>query len=129
MEYRSAYFAAKKLKFLFILVLVLDPAEIEEEEPLPLECIALLETLITANKSYLTLRFLNVCEQTSSDSGILVIALAYDICFNPNNIFNKYNNVRGQLFACLQNDILNSFNSESRNISRKIKNVITFEPQ
>ena len=110
-------------------MLVLDPAEIEEEEPLPLECVALLETLIPANRSNLTLRFLNVCKQRSSDSGILVIALAYDICFNPNNIFNMYNNVRGELFACLQNDILDSLKSESRNISSKITNVITFEPQ
>lgn len=106
---------------------MLDPAEIKEDEPLPLECIDLLETLIPENKSHLTLRFLNVVKQESSDSGILVIALAHDICFNAKNIFNVYKNVRGHLFACLQNDSLDSFQSESREISTKITNVITID--
>ena len=108
-------------------MLVLDPAEIEEDEPLPLECMDLLETLIPDNKSHLTLRFLNVCKEADSDSGILVIALAHDICFNARNISNEYNNVRGHLFACLQNDLLDSFLSESREISTLITNVITID--
>ena len=109
------------------LVLVLDPAVIEENEPLPLESVDLLETLIPEDRSHLTLRFLNVNKQSGSDSAILVIALALDICFRPKNIFNEYTNIRGHLFASLQNDSIDLFESESENIVSKITNVITID--
>ena len=108
-------------------VFVLDPVEIEEDEPLPLECIDLLERIIPTSSTQLTVKFLNVHKQTVADSGILVVALASDLCLKPENIFNMYKNVRSHLFACLQNDSIASFESESRDILTKITNVITVD--
>ena len=107
-----------------VAVLVLSPSNEEEDDPLPMNSINLLETILPSHINHVTLKFLNVHKTSRYDSGIICIALAYDMCFNAQNISNIYVNARGHLFACLQNDEMITFQSNHREIVSKFSNVI-----
>ena len=107
-----------------VAVLVLSPSNEEEDDPLPMNSINLLETILPSHINHVTLKFLNVHKTSRNDSGIICIALACDVCFNAQNISSIYVNARGHLFACLQNDEMITFQSNHREIVSKFSNVI-----
>ena len=115
--------SALKLKKYFA-VLVMSPSE--NEEPISMESIRLLKSILPTNIN-MSLRFMNVQKRSGSESGILTVALACDICFNPKNIFNEYVNSRSHFFACLQNNEIDEFQSISKDIQKQTSNVMKIE--
>ena len=79
--------------------------------------------------SLITVKAVNVAQQTESECGVLAVALAIHLCFfaqSEKKIHNTIMDVRSTFLNCLKQNSLTYFKMAKRNVKDQ-ENVFTFE--